>query len=91
MCERVLNPALTDEAQLLQRARRADLAAFNELVTAYESLVYNLCYRLLGQRQAAEDAAQEAFIAAWRGIARLRGDALCQHASRESGRRHWRQ
>ena len=72
----MLNPALTDEAQLLQRARRADLAAFNELVTAYESLVYNLCYRLLGQRQAAEDAAQEAFIAAWRGIGGLRGDAF---------------
>lgn len=64
------------EAELLQRARRGDLDAFNGLVTAYEGTVYSLCYRLLGQRQAAEDATQEAFLAAWRGIGGLRGDAF---------------
>lgn len=61
------------EAELLQRARRGDLDAFNGLVTAYEGTVYSLCYRLLGQRQAAEDATQETFLAAWRGIGGLRG------------------
>ena len=70
-----MNP-VTDEAPLLRRARGGDLAAFNDLVLEHERLVFNLCYQLTGQRQAAEDAAQEAFIAAWRGIAGLRGDAL---------------
>ena len=52
----------------IQRAREGDLGAFNELVIEYQSLVGNLCLRMLGQQQAAEDAAQEAFINAWRSI-----------------------
>jgi RNA polymerase sigma-70 factor (ECF subfamily) len=60
----------------LDRARRGDLAAFNQLVQEHEGIVLNLCLRLLGQRQAAEDAAQEAFISAWRNLANLRGDAF---------------
>ena len=60
----------------LLRARRGDLAAFNELVLEHQGLVFNLCYRLLGQRQSAEDACQEAFISAWRHLAGLRGDAF---------------
>ena len=57
-------------------AREGDLSAFNELVVEYQSLVYNVCYRMLGQAQAAEDAAQEAFVSAWRNIASLRGEAF---------------
>lgn len=59
-----------------RRARDGDLPAFNELVVDYQSLVYNLCYRMLGQAQAAEDAAQEAFVSAWRNIGSLRGEAF---------------
>ncbi len=57
-------------------AREGDLSAFNELVVEYQSLVYNVCYRMLGQAQAAEDAAQEAFVSAWRNIGSLRGEAF---------------
>src|SRR6266545_949213 len=60
----------------LLRARRGDLSAFNELVLEHQGLVFNLCFRLLGQRQSAEDACQEAFISAWRNLAGLRGDAF---------------
>lgn len=56
------------------RARQGDLSAFNELVIEYQSLVFNLCFRMLGQAQAAEDVAQDAFVAAWRNIATLRGE-----------------
>lgn len=42
----------------------------------HERLVYNLCYRMLGQAQIAEDVAQEAFIAAWRNIASFRGEVF---------------
>ncbi|HEX5140915.1 MAG TPA: sigma-70 family RNA polymerase sigma factor [Dehalococcoidia bacterium] len=58
------------------RAQRGDLHAFNELVVEYEALVYNVCYRLLGQQQAAEDAAQDAFINAWRSMATFRGESF---------------
>jgi RNA polymerase sigma-70 factor (ECF subfamily) len=57
-------------------AREGDLSAFNELVIEYQTLVYNVCYRMLGQAQAAEDAAQEAFVSAWRNIGTLRGEAF---------------
>ena len=57
----------------VSRARNGDLSAFNELVLDYQGLVVNLCYRLVGNRAAAEDLAQEAFIAAWRNIGSLRG------------------
>ena len=57
----------SDQALLL-RAREGDAAAFGELVRRYQGSVYNVCYRLLGERQAAEDQAQEAFIRAYRRL-----------------------
>jgi RNA polymerase sigma-70 factor (ECF subfamily) len=82
----------------IERAQSGDLAAFNELVIEYQSLVCNLCMRMLGQQQAAEDAAQEAFINAWRNIGSFRGDSfrawllriagnLCRDELRRRGRR----
>jgi RNA polymerase sigma-70 factor (ECF subfamily) len=59
---------------LLDRARRGDLAAFNSLVEEHQGIVYNVCLRMLGSPAAAEDAAQDAFISAWRNLASLRGD-----------------
>jgi RNA polymerase sigma-70 factor (ECF subfamily) len=80
------------------RARSGDLNAFNELVVEHQTLVYNLCYRMLGQTQLAEDATQEAFISAWRSIATFRGETfrpwllriaanLCRDELRRRGRR----
>jgi RNA polymerase sigma-70 factor (ECF subfamily) len=60
----------------VERAQAGDISAFNELVVEYQSLVCNLCMRMLGQQQAAEDAAQEAFINAWRSIRNFRGDSF---------------
>ena len=64
---------MIDEAEQLRLAREGDLAAFNALVLEHQSLVFSLCLRQLGQRQAAEDATQETFIAAWRALPSLRG------------------
>ena len=63
----------TEEAVLIERSQGGDLDAFNTLVLTYQGQVYNLCLRMLGSPQAAEDAAQEAFIAAYRAVPRFRG------------------
>ncbi len=46
-------------------ARQGDQDAFAELVYSFQDAVYNLCYRMLGERTEAEDATQEAFLRAY--------------------------
>ena len=60
-----------DESELAQRAVRGDREAFGELVRCHQAGVFNVAYRLLGERREAEDAAQEAFLRALRAIGRL--------------------
>jgi RNA polymerase sigma-70 factor (ECF subfamily) len=66
---------LTDE-RLVLLAKDGDLEAFNCLVDRYQSSVYTLCLRLLGSPEAAEDAAQEAFLSAYRALRRFEGGNL---------------
>jgi len=61
---------------LLDRARRGDLSAFNALVEEHQSIVFNVCLRMLGNRAAAEDAAQDAFVSAWRHLGSMRGEVF---------------
>jgi RNA polymerase sigma-70 factor (ECF subfamily) len=56
------------EAQLIAQAQAGDQLAFAELVERYQVAVYNLCYRMLGQDQDAEDAAQEVFLRIFRQL-----------------------
>lgn len=65
-----------DEAGLIQDARRGDLDAFNRLVLAYQDLVYNQAYRVMGDADAADDAAQEAFISAYRNLGSYHGGSF---------------
>lgn len=65
-----------DEEALLRSARQGDLEAFNRLVIEYQSRVYNLAYRILGEADAAADAAQEAFISAYRNLRGFRGGSF---------------
>ena len=53
------------EATWVQQAKAGDQAAFARLVEAYQTPVYNLAYRMLGNMVEAEDAAQETFIRAY--------------------------
>ena len=66
----------TPDLDLIARARQGDLAAFNVLVKRYQTSAYNLCLRLLGAPAPAEDAAQEAFISAYRSLDRFRGGSF---------------
>ena len=52
------------DAALVGRARAGDLVAYGALVERYQTAVFNVCYRLLRERPAAEDLAQEAFLRA---------------------------
>lgn len=63
-----------DTADLLRRARGGEVAAFNVLVLRHQDAAYSLALRFLGSRQAAEDATQEAFERAYRGLTNFRGD-----------------
>lgn len=65
-----------DEAALIQDARRGDLDAFNRLVLAYQDLLFNQAYRMIGDPDAAEDATQEAFISAYKNIHSYRGGSF---------------
>lgn len=57
-----------NEHHLAQRAAQGDREAFGELVQLHQAGVYNAAYRMTGNRQEAEDAAQEAFLRAFRAI-----------------------
>lgn len=57
-----------EEAAIIKRAQEGDIGAFSELVTLYKKLIYNLCLRMLGDRDEAEDAAQETFIRIYRSL-----------------------
>lgn len=58
------------ETELLTRARQGDPVAFGQVIEAYQSPIFNLCYRMLGEANEAEDAAQEAFLRAYTQLAR---------------------
>ena len=61
---------------LIAAARRGDLNAYNALVLQFQDAVYSLAYRLMGDRDMAADAAQEAVIAAWRRLDTYRGGSF---------------
>jgi RNA polymerase sigma-70 factor (ECF subfamily) len=61
---------VAQEAQWLNQAQQGDPDAFSMLVEIYQRPVFNLCYRMLGDRNEAEDAAQETFLRAFKAIER---------------------
>ena len=65
-----------EERRLVEVAQRGDVASFNELVRLFEGRVYTLCYRMLGDPDSAADAAQDAFLAAFRNLASFRGGSF---------------
>lgn len=65
---------LTDE-QLVLLAAGSDPEAFGEIVKRWERKIFALCFGMLGREDDARDAAQEAFVSAFRNIAGFRGEA----------------
>ena len=66
-------PEQLDDDALADRARNGELDAFNLLVRRYQRRVFGLCLGMLRSPAAAEDAAQDAMLAAWRALHSYRG------------------
>lgn len=64
-----------EEARLVARARAGDRRAFEELVRENADRLYAVILRFSADADAAEEVTQEAFLRAWRGISRFKGDS----------------
>ncbi len=60
-----------DVAELVERARRGDTDAYTTLVQRYQGMAFGYAYATLGDFHQAEDAAQQAFVTAWRRLDHL--------------------
>lgn len=65
----------SSDSNLVERCRAGDLNAFDTLVERHQSRIFNVCYWMLGNRDEAADASQDAFVRAFRSLANFRGDS----------------
>lgn len=70
----VVGRPLEDE-QLVERARRGDADAYGELVRRHQTVAHRIAYVISGSTSEAEEAAQDAFVKAWRALPRFRAGA----------------
>ena len=61
-------PANALEADLVRRARRGELSAYDELVKRYQERIYATIYHMTGNHEDANDLAQESFIKAYSAL-----------------------
>lgn len=66
---------MTSVKDLIEKAQRGDLSAFEELVIIYQDRVYSHCHYLAGNPDDAQDLAQDVFVQAFRGMRSFRNDA----------------
>lgn len=60
--------AVDSATELVTRARRGDVGAFEDLYRSHVGRVYGLCLRMTGQPETAEDLTQDTFVNAWRSL-----------------------
>lgn len=68
-----MNQNVPIDEELIARIRRDDAVALEELVSRYEDRVYNLAYRMLGNKEDAEDVLQDTFVNVVRGLDSFKG------------------
>ena len=90
----------TDEAELFARAQRGETAAYEEIVQRYQQLAFRTAYVITGSAPEAEDAAQDAFVKAYRALGSFKPGAQprpwllrivaneARNRVRSTGRRH---
>ena len=87
------------ELTIIRRVQHGDVNAFELLVAAYEKNVFNVAMQMVGNREDAQDMAQEAFLKAYNSLSSFRGDSkfsswlyrivsnVCLDFKRRQGRR----
>lgn len=63
---------------ILRRAQKGDTAAFEQLITPYEQLVWRVCWHYTHHMEDARDCAQEAMVKAWRSLPQYRQDCALE-------------
>ena len=67
------DPAAVEEAELVQRARKGDLAAYDQLVQRYQERIYATVYHMTSNHEDANDLTQEAFIKGYQALKSFKG------------------
>src|SRR6185503_7390609 len=62
-----------DESELVDRARRGDMAAYDDLIRRYQQRIYATVYHMTSNHEDANDLAQEAFIKAFQALKSFKG------------------
>ena len=77
-----------EDAELVERAQRGDLGAYEELVNRYQGIAFRTAYVVAGSAADAEEAAQDGFVKAYRALGRFRrGRAVPAVAARDRRQR----
>lgn len=64
-----------DDQSLVAASRAGDATAFEQIVERHRRTVYQVCYRFVNNHEDASDLTQEAFVRAWKGLPKFKGDA----------------
>jgi len=67
------DPIAIEEAELVQRARKGDLAAYDQIVRRYQERVYATVYHMTSNHEDANDLTQEAFIKGYQALKSFKG------------------
>ena len=67
------SPAPEQESELVRRARRGDLAAYDDLVKRYQERIYATIYHMTSNHEDANDLAQDSFIKAFQALKSFKG------------------
>lgn len=63
------------DSELVARAQKGDLRAFDELIARHQRRVYILAYRIMGNAEDASDIGQDTFVRAWKSLKRFKGNS----------------
>jgi len=67
------SPAPPEESELVSRARRGELSAYDELIKRYQERIYATIYHMTSNHEDANDLAQEAFLKAYQALKSFKG------------------
>jgi RNA polymerase sigma-70 factor (ECF subfamily) len=65
------SPESAGERELIRLAQQGDTEAFGQLVVQHQQAVFNIAYRMVGNRQEAEDVAQDSFVRTYQALERF--------------------